>query len=143
MPALRDTVGPTVAVDNSTEYSSYRMLFTGVKNAAAADSMQIAEIQFFGELSVSNSLLTPGSPILAIDLDGGSSYPNNETPQNAADRSLNKYLNFGEVNSGFIVTPAGSATTVESFQITTANDLAERDPTSWDLYGTNDPIPDA
>ena len=45
-----------MTVDNSgagggnggTAYTSYRMIFTGVKDAALANSMQIAEIQFFG-----------------------------------------------------------------------------------------------
>lgn len=92
------------------------------------------------ELPAGSALLSPADAILAIDLDGGSAYPNNEEPQNAVDGTLDNYLNFGEVNSGFIVTPAGAATTVDSFQITTANDAAERDPTSWALYGTNDAI---
>ena len=37
-------------------------------------------------------------------------------------------------------TPSGGPSIVESFQITTANDAEERDPSSWELYGTNDPI---
>ena len=51
-----------------------------------------------------------------------------------------KYLNFGKENSGFIVTPAFGAAAVKAFQITTANDATNRDPASWELYGTNDPI---
>ena len=42
-------------MDNSTEWTSYRMVFTGVKNAATANSMQIGEIQFFGENNVEPS----------------------------------------------------------------------------------------
>ena len=49
LPAARDTLGPVVNVTNNTAYTSYKMLFTGVKNAAAANSMQIAEVQFFGD----------------------------------------------------------------------------------------------
>jgi len=48
LPAGRNTPGPVVAVNNSTSYRSYKMIFPTVKDAAAANSMQIAEIQFFG-----------------------------------------------------------------------------------------------
>ncbi|MEM7315913.1 MAG: lamin tail domain-containing protein, partial [Planctomycetota bacterium] len=51
-----------------------------------------------------------------------------------------KYLNFGEENSGIIVTPNFGSSTVRSFRLTTANDAVERDPTSYELYGTNDTI---
>ena len=46
---FRNTLGPTVNVTNNTAYTSYKMIFTGVKNATQANSMQIAEIQFFGD----------------------------------------------------------------------------------------------
>jgi hypothetical protein len=63
----------------------------------------------------------------------------NRRPTRSTAR-FNKYLNFGEINSGFIVTPSNGPSIVHSFQITTANDAVERDPTSWRLYGTDDPI---
>lgn len=92
------------------------------------------------ELPATGDILSSGNFIIGIDGDGGSSSPGNETPQNAIDRSLAKYLNFGEVNSGFIVTPSALSSIVKRFQITTANDAVERDPTSWALYGTNSAI---
>jgi hypothetical protein len=79
-------------------------------------------------------------PILAIQEAPASSYPGHEGPGNAVDGTLSKYLNFGEENSGFIVTPAFGASIIDGFEITTANDAVERDPTSWILYGTNDAI---
>ncbi len=127
-------------MNNTVAYSSYRMVFTDVKNSAAANSMQIGEIQFFGEKLTGSAVLSPVDTILAIDLDGGSSYPGNEDPSNAVDGTTDKYLNFGKVNSGLIVTPAVGPSTVTSFQITIANDHSERDPTSWALFGTNDTI---
>ncbi len=70
-----------------------------------------------------------------------SSYPGNENPSDALDgNQFTKYLNFGEENSGLIVTPNSGASTVRSFRLTTANDAVERDPASWALYGTNDSI---
>jgi glucose/arabinose dehydrogenase len=95
------------------------------------------------ELPDGTTILSPGDPILAIDTNGNSASPANETVVNAIDGTLAKYLNFGEVNSGFIVTPASGQTIVTGFQITTANDADERDPTTWQLFGTNDPITSA
>lgn len=95
------------------------------------------------ELPGTTGLLSPGDAIIPIDADGGGSSPVNESVVNAIDGSLNKYLNFGEVNSGLIVTPATGATVVTSFQITTANDAVERDPSAWQLFGTNSAIASA
>jgi glucose/arabinose dehydrogenase len=92
------------------------------------------------DLPGTTGLLTPGGPIIAVDADGASSSPGNESVENAIDGTLAKYLNFGETNSGFIVTPGNPAAVVTSFRITTANDSSERDPATWQLYGTNDPV---
>jgi glucose/arabinose dehydrogenase len=93
------------------------------------------------ELPDGNTILSPSDPIIAIDLDGGSSSPGNETVVNAIDGTVGKkYLNFGEVNSGFIVTPSNGSSIVTGFQISTANDAVERDPSAWELYGTDDTI---
>ena len=64
-----------------------------------------------------------------------------EGPTNAFDgNSATKYLNFGEERSGFIITPSGGSSIVQSFILTTANDADVRDPASYSLYGTNSPI---
>jgi len=87
-------------------------------------------------------ILTPGDPIIAIDLDFtiGSDSPANEGAAMAIDGDANtKYLNFGVTNTGFIVTPA-TAAAVQSFILTTANDFSARDPASYRIFGTNDPI---
>src|SRR5262245_38255504 len=92
--------------------------------------------------SLSFDILTPGDPILAIDLDFtiGSDSPGNEGAAQGIDGDVNtKYLNFGVTNTGFIVTPA-TAAAVQSFILTTANDFAARDPASYRIFGTNDPI---
>jgi hypothetical protein len=47
LPSERRTLGPVVPVNNSTAYASYRVIFPTVKDEAAANSMQLAEIQFF------------------------------------------------------------------------------------------------
>ena len=146
LPSARNTPGPTVPVTNSTAYTSYRMIFTGVKNAAAANSMQIAEIDFFGsgQAATSGPLLSSSNPIIAIDTDlGESSYPAGDPPQDAIDGTNASYRNLGDSNSGFIVTPTNTPTIAESFQITTSGNSESRDPASWEIYGTNDPITSA
>jgi hypothetical protein len=70
-----------------------------------------------------------------------SASPGGEGPVNVIDGlATTKLLNFGKQNSGLIMTPGGGPKAVTSFQITTANDWIGRDPASWILYGTNDPI---
>jgi hypothetical protein len=97
-------------------------------------------------MALGDAVLTPGDPIIAIDADGitsNSNYPSYEGPAYILDGSPNtKYLNFGGGGSGFIVTPPAPAL-VQSFTLTTANDYESRDPTTWELYGTNDQITSA
>lgn len=72
---------------------------------------------------------------------GNSSYPAGESPSHALDGNPStKYLNFGEQNSGLIITPVSGASIVRSMRLTTANDAADRDPASYQIYGTNSPI---
>ena len=99
---------------------------------------------------LADELLAPGDMIIAVDSDGpisASDYPDAESPANILDGDINtKYLNFGgwsRYNTGFIVTPAAGASTVMSFQISTANDAAGRDPVTYALYGTNEAIASA
>ena len=140
LPAARQTLGPLVSVSNSTAYSAYRMLFPTLRGGGG-ELMQIADVVYYTTSDGSGwPALSASDPILAIHTGQDSRYPGHEGPANAVDGTLNKYLNFGKTNSGLIVTPAVGATKVDSFQITTANDSEERDPASWALYGTNDPI---
>ena len=94
-------------------------------------------------------------PIIAVDEQPipavwtGSNSPANETARHAIDQSFNdvtnptKYLNFGEERSGLIITNSEGPVDVNFMQIWTANDAVQRDPTSYLLYGTNDPITSA
>jgi hypothetical protein len=90
--------------------------------------MQIAEASFFPDtLGAGTDILNPGDVVKAID----------GTVRTGLDT---KYLNFGENNSGLIVTPAAGAKVVTGLQIITANDAAVRDPASYEIYGTNAPV---
>lgn len=144
LPDARNTAGPIVNFENATSYTSYRIVFPTVNNAGSANSMQVSEVALFTQPDgAGNNVLVAGSPVLAVDLDvfPDSRYPGNEGPLNAIDRATAaKYLNFGKANSGFIVTPSIGTTTLSGFRIITANDWPERDPASWEVYGTNDTI---
>ena len=146
LPADRMVAGPVYDFSNSTEYTAYKIIFPTVKDSENANSMQIAEIGLYTGSGGSGDQITSLFDLaLAVGWEGPQSdHPPGEGPVSAFDgNSSTKYLNFGREYSGFIVARAdGQAAVVEQFTITTANDWAERDPTSWELYGTNDPIVD-
>ena len=140
LPDDRFTLGPITTVANSAVYSSYKMLYPTIKDSGT-NSMQIGDVQLFDGLGA--NVLTPADPILAIHARGAwdSSYPGGEAPAKVIDGDPgSKYLNFGAVNSGLIVTPSIGPSILDSFEITTANDAPERDPSVWMLYGTNGDI---
>lgn len=83
----------------------------------------------------------PGDVIQGVPNDGD--WPGAETPDLAIDNdSGTKYLHFkGETEpTGFQVTPASGATIVTELTLTSANDAVERDPVTFELYGSNDGI---
>lgn len=139
LPNTRLAPGPVVAVANVDAFSSYRLVFPQLKGGP---EMQFAELKLFESADGSGpNVLAPGDAVLAIQSIPASRYPGAESPQQAIDRSANtKYLNFGELNSGFIVTPSMGPSIITAFRITTAHDAPVRDPATFDLYGTNDPI---
>jgi hypothetical protein len=141
LPSDRFTPGPVVSVAAGPLYTSYRMIYPELKGASL---MQIADVGFYvSPDGTGPNLLSTLDSILAIHAGPDSRYPGAESPAMAIDGDINtKYLNFGELNSGLIVTPSFGPSILNGFQITTANDAVERDPTTWELYGTNDAIVD-
>ena len=162
LPETRLTAGPVQSFSNTTAYSAYRLLFPTVKDAAAANSMQIAEVGLFESNDGSGFSVwtfddaipfaypvpdsrSPAAENVANILSTNTfvtngDFPAAEGPSNVVDGTTAKFFNGGGAFSGFIVTPAAGAKQVQSFQITTANDAETRDPVSWRLYGTNDTI---
>lgn len=148
MPSInRFEAAPVVSFINTDAYTSYRLVFPTVRDAGGANSMQVAEVQFYTEADGGGSaVLAPANPIVAIDLPVAGAATQSESPGGeqaplVIDGDIaTKYLNFGKTNSGFIVTPAGGVSVVTGFTMTTANDATERDPVNWELYGTNDTI---
>ncbi|MES2594942.1 MAG: choice-of-anchor D domain-containing protein [Verrucomicrobiota bacterium] len=97
-------------------------------------------------ISKGTPILDPVDTILAVDWNGDSACPAGERAPQVIDRNIfTKYLNFGRINAGFIVTPAAPGQTDKSsivrlLEITTANDFSDRDPMTYALFGTNDAI---
>jgi hypothetical protein len=151
LPTTRLTAGPVVNVNNvgAVAYDHYKVLFPTLRGPAT-DIMQIADFQFFLDDAgtPAQALLQPTDAIIAIDEVptppgfSGSSSPGAEQAPRALDQIPvgSKYLNFGEEKSGIIITNAQGPVDVNYMRLTTANDAVERDPTSYVLYGTNDPI---
>lgn len=95
-------------------------------------------------------IFAPGDPIVGGELQvtqfeegvagfvvPGNNWPGGEAPEFAIDGFGQKYLNFIKENGGFVVTPTAGATIATTLQLWTANDAEERDPASYEIYGTN------
>jgi len=100
------------------------------------------------------NLLAPSDPILGGAVQGtdfvvgvvgtaggANNWPGAEVPQDMINGLIGgggeKYLNFFKLNTGFIVTPAAGLSVINSMTLWVANDAPERDPASYQLYGTN------
>jgi hypothetical protein len=116
----------------------------GTPDAPAAGSGTVdVTISFGTPLShnVKADVTGPADVIVGVPNDGD--WPGAETPNLALDNNTaTKFLHFkGETEpTGIQVTPAVGATVVTEIALTTANDAAERDPASFELYGSNDSI---
>jgi subtilisin-like proprotein convertase family protein len=107
----------------------------------ALDEIRVGDS--FEEVTPFESDLT--NPINAIALVNGTNDgdanagapPANEGVERVIDGMGQKYLNFLDLNSGFVVTPLGS-TVVNGLRFWPANDAPDRDPTSYRLEGSND-----
>ena len=77
LPDERNTNRTIVNIDNKTEYTSYRLIFPTVKGNG--NSMQIAEIQFYGERDgEGDNILSAGDPIIAIHAVGPNAEKNGD-----------------------------------------------------------------
>lgn len=71
---------------------------------------------------------------------GSNSWPDGEAPLHVIDGVAQKYLNFGITNTGFLISPqfnGGNGSVVSSMQLWTANDAETRDPSTYEIWGTN------
>jgi hypothetical protein len=156
LPDARQTLGPIVDVNNvgAVSYQHLKMIFPTTKTANIG-IMQIADIQLYADngATTGQEILSATDAVKAVDEilapaipaqwggPGGSSFPANEAAPNAVDAvHTTKYLNFGEEKSGLIITNTSGQVDVNFMKLRTANDAPERDPTSYELYGTNQAI---
>lgn len=92
-------------------------------------------------LSAGADVTKPGDVVRGVPNDGD--WPGNESPVLAIDDTVHtKYLHFkGDTQpTGFQVTPSAGPTIVTGLTFTTANDAVERDPTAFELSGSNTSI---
>lgn len=143
LPDARRSRGAAVDVVNAISYTSYKWVAIAVKDTATTVSMQLSGAEFYtAPGGAGTPMLSPADRILAIQKPvASSSSPSGEPAKNAIDgTTLTKYLNFGKLNTGFIVTPAAGARAVAEIRLSTANDSPVRDPAAYELSGTNDPV---
>jgi autotransporter-associated beta strand protein len=131
--------GPTViqsgTLKASVAYRYYRFTVNSVNNNSAANSVQMSELQLFGP----NSTATPLEPVSAFDPDDNQP---GEVAPNLADQLLTtKWLNFNKTGPGAAVTyDYGTPQVLTKYNIATANDARERDPTGWTISASNDGV---
>ncbi|HIG28758.1 MAG TPA: hypothetical protein EYQ50_13540, partial [Verrucomicrobiales bacterium] len=118
--------------NNTTPYLMYRLIFPTVDNSGCC--MQIAEVEFLGEISPIKDVTQPGDDIIATSDNS----PGSEGVANAIDGQPTKYLNRDIVNTGFTVTPSVGGTLVTGLTLQSANDAEDRDPTSYLIEGSLD-----
>ncbi len=91
--------------------------------------------------NVTSDITSPGDEVVGVPNDGD--WPAAETPDLAIDNNTStKFLHFKgfEVPTGFQTTPSIGATVVTGLTLTTANDHADRDPITYEVYGSNEGI---
>lgn len=75
---------------------------------------------------------------------GVNNWPGAEPPSDIINGSIGggaeKYLNFIRLDAGFIITPNSGPSVVSSMELWVANDAVERDPASFEVWGTNSTI---
>jgi hypothetical protein len=127
----------TFLFDNVQPYKHYR--WTVLKTATDSTCcMQISEVQLLGSGAPKN-VVQPGDAIIASSANS----PGSEGVANAIDGTQAKYLNRDSAApairpAGFVVTPSVGATTIIGLFMQSANDAADRDPSSITVEGSND-----
>jgi hypothetical protein len=132
---------------NNTAYASYIVAFPTIRSTTSNNITQISEVQLSqginppfavamadargGQLSSGN--FTFGS---IGSSNPGTNWNANESPDQALDGSVStKYLIFRNTGVGLIASPQAGPKRVNNLSFWTANDSAERDPLTYQVYG--------
>jgi hypothetical protein len=115
-------------------------LTIGVEGAGASGILYVDDIRLYPKAfaSMPTDITTAGDAVQGVPNDGD--WPDAESPDLAIDDdSSTKYLHRkgGSMATGLQVTPMVGATVVTGLNVTTANDVSDRDPITFELYGSN------
>ncbi|QNN24860.1 hypothetical protein HED60_22120 [Planctomycetales bacterium ZRK34] len=129
-----------IEFDNDRLFASYCLIFPTVSDPAAANSVQIAEVEFVAD-QVLSDVTHPGQRIEAYNITGE---PKPNAPYESADRTIDndpatKYLNFNKAGAGLTIRLDAPAA-VRGVGLCTANDDPQRDPAAFTLQGSDDGI---
>jgi hypothetical protein len=128
------------ALGGSMKRSRVWLVFNLFAVLAIASRANAVSITVAGDPIGGGNLAAGVFTIGTSPLNGANTWPVVEAPPNAIDNDpTTKYLNGSPLNSGYIVTPAMGLSTVTGISFATANDSPGRDPTSFSLYGSNNP----
>jgi uncharacterized protein (TIGR03382 family) len=101
--------------------------------AASANAAVISMTNAIGGAVVGTNFVVG----VAATAAGVNNWPAGEPPAAAIDgNTATKYLNFAELNTGIIVTPASGSGPLRAITFTTANDSPNRDPLTFTIYGS-------
>ncbi len=123
--------------------SNVRSLTIGVEGAGASGTLYIDDIRLYPEVLDYTSLDITGAGDTVQAVPNDNDWPANESPPMAIDDNVEtKYLHRkgGSMATGFQVAPLVGSSIVTGLTFTTANDDYGRDPTSYELYGSNTAI---
>jgi len=120
-------------------------LTIGVEGGGASGILYVDDIRLYPTAftSMPTDITTAGDAVQGVPNDGD--WPDAESPANAIDdvvrsgSASSKYLHRkgGAMATGLQVTPMVGATVVTGLRLTTANDVPDRDPITFELYGSN------
>jgi hypothetical protein len=148
----QNTVTKTFSVPSSQQVlgggNSYLVGFTGATGGFNA-AQQISGFNFTtvgSQVSPLQNIFKVGDPIAGVNAVPGAgtaaNSPSAETAPNSIDSSQpSKYLNFNQGAAGIVVTPSVGRTIANELGLLSANDSPERDPATFEVWGTNDNNP--
>ncbi len=120
--------------------SNVQSLTIGVDGAGAKGLVLIDDIRLYAEVLDDSSADITGAGDTVQGVPNDNDWPAAETPPNAIDDNVStKYLHRkgGSMSTGFQVAPLLGSTVVTGLTFTSANDDYGRDPTSFELSGSN------
>ncbi|MBI4748116.1 MAG: putative Ig domain-containing protein [Acidobacteria bacterium] len=132
----------TIPVFTAADAGSYDVV---VDTAACAPiTSNPATLSLLGPTVMTSTMPLWGGRLNGAQFEVGTNGASaSESPDKAFDGTFSKSLIRYTANVGYIVSPINcspSGRVINRFRVYTANDFPDRDPASYELYGTNSPI---